>query len=174
MNFAARTIQVRGGKGGRDGVGFFGAEVARYLRAWLARRSDARPEDSLSCDRHGRTLTRSCGTHILHHLSVRAGLPRKVGPHAPRHHAATAILRQTGDLELVRQVLRHESLTMARGHVLYRTLDDLNNVVVVNEFSSTDEAKAFMADPSLPEAMKRAGVEIPAVYLCQEVEDTAY
>ncbi len=32
-----------------------------------------------------------------------------------------------------------------------------------------------MADPSLPEAMKRAGVGIPAaVYLCQEVEDTAY
>ncbi len=30
-----------------------------------------------------------------------------------RHYAATSILKQTGDLELVRQVLRHESLTMA-------------------------------------------------------------
>ncbi len=30
-------------------------------------------------------------------------------------------------------------------------------------------------DPFLPEAMKRAGVEMPAVvYLCQEVEDTTY
>lgn len=67
----------------------------------------------LFVDRTGRSLTRSHGLHILHRLSVRAGLPRKVGPHALRHYAATSILRQTGDLELVRQVLRHESLAMA-------------------------------------------------------------
>lgn len=113
LNFAARTIQIRAGKGGKDGVGFFGAEAAQYLRAWLGRRQDAKPEDFLFCDRQGRALTRSHGTHILHRLSMRAGLPRKIGPHALRHYAATAILRQTGDLELVRQVLRHESLSMA-------------------------------------------------------------
>ena len=67
----------------------------------------------LFVDRTGRSLTRSHGLHILHRLSVSAGLPRKVGPHALRHYAATSILRQTGDLELVRQVLRHESLAMA-------------------------------------------------------------
>jgi site-specific recombinase XerD len=44
---------------------------------------------------------------------VKASLLRKIGPHALRHYAATSILRQTGDLELVRQVLRHETLTMA-------------------------------------------------------------
>jgi site-specific recombinase XerD len=44
---------------------------------------------------------------------VKVNLPRKIGPHALRHYAATSILRQTGDLELVRQVLRHESLAMA-------------------------------------------------------------
>ncbi len=37
--------------------------------------------------------------------------PRRVRT-ALRHYAATSILRQTGDLELVRQVLRHESLAM--------------------------------------------------------------
>ena len=42
-----------------------------------------------------------------------SGLPRKIGPHALRHYAATSILTQTGDSELVRQVLRHESLAMA-------------------------------------------------------------
>jgi len=94
-------------------VGFFGAETAQHLRTWLAKRRDAHPEDCLFVDRTGRSLTRSHGLHILHRLSVRAGLPRKVGPHALRHYAATSILRQTGDLELVRQVLRHESLAMA-------------------------------------------------------------
>ncbi len=112
-NFAARTLTVRGGKGGKDGVGFFGAETAQLVRAWLRLRSDALPEDFLFVDRHGRPLSRDYGTHVLHRLSVRAALPRKIGPHALRHYAATSILKQTGDLELVRQVLRHESLAMA-------------------------------------------------------------
>ncbi len=80
VSFAARTIHVRNGKGGKDGVGFFGAEAAQCLRASLARRPNARPEDFLLCDRHGRSLTRSHGTHILHHLSVKAGLPGRSAP----------------------------------------------------------------------------------------------
>ncbi len=113
VNFAARTLSVRGGKGQKDGVGFFGAEAAQFLRAWLAKRRDAKPEDFLFTDRSGCPIGRVHATHILHRLSVRAGLTRKIGPHALRHYAATAILRQTGDLELVRQVLRHETLAMA-------------------------------------------------------------
>ncbi len=113
LNFATRTIAVRGGKGGKDGVGFFGSEAAQYIHGWLARRREARPEDYLFLDRTGRSLRRDHATHTLHKLSTKAGLPRKVGPHALRHYAATSILRQTGDLELVRQVLRHETLAMA-------------------------------------------------------------
>ena len=113
VNFAGRTVNVRAGKGQKDGVGFFGAECAQHLRGWLSKRRDAHPEDYLFVDRRGRSLTRSHGVHLLHRLSVRAGLARKVGPHALRHYAATSILRQTGDLELVRQVLRHETLAMA-------------------------------------------------------------
>ena len=77
------------------------------------RARDAEPEDFLFTDRHGRPLSVHHGTVLLHRLSVRAGLARRIGPHALRHYAATAILKQTGDLELVRQVLRHESLAMA-------------------------------------------------------------
>ena len=113
VRFGERTIVVRAGKGQKDGVAFFGAETAHTLKAWLSTRKSAAPEDFLFCDQQGRALSRSHGTHILHRLSVRAGLPRKVGPHALRHIAATSILRQTGDLELVRQVLRHETLAMA-------------------------------------------------------------
>lgn len=113
VSFGARTLAVRGGKGQKDGVGFFGSETAQLLRAWLAKRRNVQPEDYVFTDRRGSSLTRSHGLHILHRLSVKAGLPRKVGPHALRHYAATAILRQSGDLELVREVLRHESLAMA-------------------------------------------------------------
>ncbi len=113
VRFGERAIIVRAGKGQKDGVAFFGAETAHTLKAWLSTRNSATSEDFLFCHQQGRGLSRSHGTHILHRLSLRAGLPRKVGPHALRHYAATSILKQTGDLELVRQVLRHESLAMA-------------------------------------------------------------
>ncbi len=113
VNFSTRTLDVRGGKGAKDGVGFFGAETAHILRAWIGFRPEVVLEDYLFEDRLGRSLTRHHAVHILHRLSIRARLARKVGPHALRHYAATSILKQTGDLELVRQVLRHESLAMA-------------------------------------------------------------
>ncbi len=113
VRFGERTLVVRAGKGQKDGVGFFGSETAQCLRAWLGKRRGAQPEDFLFCDRQGRSMTRNHALHVLHRLSAKAGLPRKVGPHALRHYAATSILKQTGDLELVRQVLRHESLAMA-------------------------------------------------------------
>jgi site-specific recombinase XerD len=89
-NFATRTLNVRGGKGGKDGVGFFGAEAAQILRAWLGIRREAMLEDYLFVDRMGRSLTGNHAVHILHRLSNRAGLARKVGPHALRHYAATS------------------------------------------------------------------------------------
>lgn len=112
LNLAAGTLMVRGGKGGRDAPGFFGGTTAALLRAWLALRPRARPEEYLFCDRAGQPLSRHAGLQVLHRLSRRAGLPRPIGPHALRHYAATSILRRTGDLELVRRVLRHESLAM--------------------------------------------------------------
>ncbi len=113
VNFKAGTVRVRSGKGGRDRVGFFGATAAEHLRTWLAQRPHAAPEDPVFCTRDGRRLSRYHVLHVMHRLSVRAGLPRKVGPHALRHYAATSLLKRTGDLELVRRVLGHSTLTMA-------------------------------------------------------------
>jgi len=113
VNFASLTILVRGGKGGKDGVGHFDLDAAHALRRWLMLRRGLAADDYVFADRQGRPLSRKHGTHILHRLSKCAGLDPKIGPHQLRHYAATSILRQTGDLELVRRVLRHESLTMA-------------------------------------------------------------
>jgi len=44
-------------------------------------------------------------------------------------------------------------------HRVYRDISDPNRVVVHNDFPSEEAAKGFMEDPSLKEAMERAGVE---------------
>ena len=49
----------------------------------------------------------------------------------------------------------------ATGHTLLRAAEDPNTVLVINEFPSREAAEAFANDPSLPEAMSRAGVTGP-------------
>ena len=55
----------------------------------------------------------------------------------------------------------HEPVRRAHGeveHRIYRFPDAPDSVVIHNDFASLDAARRFMADPSLPEAMARAGV----------------
>ena len=123
LNFASRTLAVRGGKGQKDGVGHFGAGTIQVIREWLRARPDAQSEDFVFCDKQGRPLSRHHGTVILHRLSTKAGIDRKIGPHALRHYAATTLLKETGDLEMVRKVLRHEMLTMTLRYAHLTNLD---------------------------------------------------
>lgn len=135
VNLVARTLIVRGGKGGKDGLGCFGSDTTRLLRTWLEMRPDALSRDHVFVDRQARPLSRNHGTHILHRLSTRAGLERKIGPHALRHYAATAILRKTGNLELVRRVLRHETLAMT---LRYAHLADADVIAKFEKASPID------------------------------------
>jgi site-specific recombinase XerD len=112
LDLSARLVHVRAGKGQKDGTAFFGETTASLLRTWLAIHPSPTPAAPVSCTQEGAMLGPSTITHVLHRLSRRAGLERKIGPHALRHYAATSLLRRTGDLELVRRVLRHESLAM--------------------------------------------------------------
>lgn len=123
MDVPTRTIRVHGGKGRKDGVTFFGDAAASLLRAWLTVHPDPQPLAFLLVRVDGSPLGSSAPTRILHRLSRRAGLERPVGPHALRHYAATAVWKHTGDLELVRRVLRHETLTMAMRYVAVSQAD---------------------------------------------------
>jgi site-specific recombinase XerC len=123
LDFATLTIQVRAGKGQKDGVAFFGGTTASLLRAWLSAHPTPQQLAFVFVTRKGVQLGPYAILRILHRLSRRAGLDRKIGPHALRHYAATALLRRTGDLELVRRVLRHESLAMTLRYVALAQAD---------------------------------------------------
>jgi hypothetical protein len=63
----------------------------------------------------------------------------------------------------------------ATGHVIYRSLDDPNDVTVVNFFPSRQQAEALVADPSTQEGMERAGViGEPRVTWAEETEQVDY
>jgi quinol monooxygenase YgiN len=63
----------------------------------------------------------------------------------------------------------------ALGHRLYRVAGDPQDVVIVNTFRDAAGAQAFMNDPSLPEAMQRAGVEgAPQITVAEQAEIVDY
>jgi voltage-gated potassium channel Kch len=63
----------------------------------------------------------------------------------------------------------------ATGHAILRATDDPNTLVIVNDFSTVEGARAFATDPSLPDVMQRAGVDgAPQVWICEEEESETY
>ena len=72
----------------------------------------------------------------------------------------------------------HERVRRSHGaleHRVYRGLDNENRVIVHNDFPSEDAARAFIADPSLPAAMDRAGVtDEPWLGLIERLEQKRY
>ena len=63
----------------------------------------------------------------------------------------------------------------ATGHQLYQGADNPNEVTILNQFPTREQADAFASDPSLPEAMKRGGVTgEPRVSFTRETETVDY
>jgi len=63
----------------------------------------------------------------------------------------------------------------AQGHSVYRAVEDPNNLLVVNSFASADGAQSYMADPSVKEAMGRAGVDSqPQIWVMTEADSQDY
>ena len=68
----------------------------------------------------------------------------------------------------------HEGVRRGHGeleHRIYQNLHNRNRVIVHNDFPTEQAARALMADPSLPTAMERAGIEgEPWLGLIESVE----
>ena len=72
----------------------------------------------------------------------------------------------------------HEGVRRGHGqleHRVFRSVDDPNRVVVHNDFPSEEDARGLMDDPSLADAMKRAGVtDEPWLGLIERAEQKRY
>jgi quinol monooxygenase YgiN len=72
----------------------------------------------------------------------------------------------------------HEAVRRSHGqieHRVYRDIHDPNRVVVHNDFASEEAARSLLEDPSLKEAMERAGVEgEPGMSFMERAERKVY
>lgn len=82
--------------------------LRRDIHTYIVRHREAQPgEDALFVNREGYRLTRA-GIQIMVRRTLRAiGINEKVGPHILRHTFATNYLKCGGNMEALRQILRH-------------------------------------------------------------------
>lgn len=129
VDFASRVIRVTG-KGNKQRVVPFGQELAEALTMYIHVRNSEVPQRE-----HGTFFVNNNGQRIQRkhvYATVRRCLSmvctlKKRSPHVLRHSFATAMLNNGADLESVRSLLGHESLSTTEIYT-HTTFEQLKKV----------------------------------------------
>lgn len=111
LDLAASSARVTG-KGRKTRLVLFGAPAADALRTYLDARAQlqADPHGALFVNRFGRRLTTRTVARHLDRDALRAGLAKRLSPHALRHSYATHLLEGGANLRGIQELLGHASL----------------------------------------------------------------
>jgi len=117
MDLDARELVLRQAKNGRSDRVFLSRPIAAHLRRYIGGRT-------VGWLFPGRTGGPLCARQARVRLAVwlrKAHIRRAASPHSLRHTFATDLYRRTGDVLLVREALRHRSITST---LVYATADE--------------------------------------------------
>ncbi len=122
------------GKGRKERIVPIGEKAIEALRAYLprrdevlARRKKSGPRGPLFINPGGTRLTVRSVARVLQRQVLRAGLLRKVSPHALRHTFATHLLDAGMDLRAIQELLGHVSLSTTQRYT-HVSMDKLMQV----------------------------------------------
>jgi integrase/recombinase XerD len=105
------AILIRHGKGDKPRTVYFGLEVAKLMRRYLAKRGNQR-HDKLIVTSQGDPTDRYWLNRMMSRLGKKAGV--KANPHLFRHSCGVAMLRNGADVFTVQKLLGHSTLMMTR------------------------------------------------------------
>jgi integrase/recombinase XerD len=121
------TLLVRG-KGGKDRIIPIGSFARKALDDYLVRirptLAAKKASSTLFLNLRGGRLSRQAAWNIVLTAAKKAGLERKVSPHALRHSFATHLLDGGADIRVVQELLGHSSVTTTQIYTLV-TIDKL-------------------------------------------------
>ncbi len=126
------VIHVRQGKGGKDRTVPCPSTVTAALRAVIEDRTSG--PLFLSADRAARSREESRMTTRAAALALKraleaAGVSRRISPHSLRHTYAVRFLRATRNVEGLRNVLGHSSLTVTSRYSAHLAIEELQKTV---------------------------------------------
>lgn len=120
VDFDAEVFRVVRRKGGKLLPVYFNVEVTIALRRWLWQRKDypnADTSSALFLSDRGHRLSRRAVEDLVAKYAKLAGLNKRVTPHTLRHSTATELIRLGNSIEVVAEVLAHDSLDTTRHYV---------------------------------------------------------
>ncbi len=104
VDLSERTLRVRAGKGGKDRLVLFTADLAQQLHVHLGDRTrGALFESNRAAAFSARRIQQ-----IVRALARRAGIDKHIHPHSYRHSMATFLRNQGVALDIVQLLLGHE------------------------------------------------------------------
>ena len=126
VDFKTRTIRVRQGKGGKDGMVLLSEQCVRILRQYMETRPSLRIDghDPLFYTDFGRRWDRRDVYRLFINYKMRAGVEKHGGVHVfSRHTPATIMISKGCDIRIVQELLRHQDIrtTIRYAHVADKT-----------------------------------------------------
>jgi len=125
INFKENGIRIHR-KGGYEAVVYFGDEVERALKDYLAERMHIVPqsghENALFLSLQNRRITVRAVENLVKKYTSLVTTLKKITPHKLRSTYGTSLYRETGDIYLVADVLGHKDVNTTRKH--YAAIDE--------------------------------------------------
>ena len=113
-------------KGGNEMVVYFGSEVERALRQYLAVREGVTPvtghEHALFYSTQRKRIGIQAVENLVKKYARAITTTKKITPHKLRSTYGTALYQETGDIYLVADVLGHRDVNTTKKH--YAAMDD--------------------------------------------------
>ncbi|MDH7476247.1 MAG: tyrosine-type recombinase/integrase [Microgenomates group bacterium] len=130
------------GKGGKTRVVFLSERAKKYLKKYLDQRNDAfqplfirysGPKESKELTEEKFRLTARSVERMIDKYRKKAGIAKRIGPHALRHSFATDLLSGGADLRSVQELLGHKNVATTQ---IYTHITDARLKEVHKKFHS--------------------------------------
>ncbi len=113
IDLSAGTVRVYG-KGGKERILPVGRNTGQKIKAYLSRRKELHPKGEVRAvflNRQGERMSSRGVQLIVQKWLQHASEKKQLGPHVIRHTFATHLLDRGADLEAVKELLGHASLS---------------------------------------------------------------
>lgn len=119
LDLMTGKLHVKRGKGGKDRILWLGEEDLEFLRHWRERQAQVvgHAPEHVFTTLNGKPLQPRYVQAMVARYAKRAGIAKRVTPHTLRHTFATDLLRECGNVELVRRALGHANLATTQVYV---------------------------------------------------------
>lgn len=140
VDFYTNTIKVLG-KRNKERVIPFGHELREALKEYIALREkweNGKNISALFVGKKGERINRVTVREVVHHYLSEVTTIKKRSPHVLRHSFATAMLNNGAELEVVKQLLGHESIATTEIYT-HTTFEELKKEYAKAHPRSDDE-----------------------------------